>query len=105
MNDNPKHIEVADLVLQLGAEELKRVAEMIERIRHEKDSTEQVIYHLAVLLDFCISGERHETQNPYTIPVIKNALKFLAEYEGLKDYLNVDCQKIIKRLEMTRSTE
>jgi len=38
---------------------------------------------LSVLTEFCTSGRRYKTQNPYTLPEIKSALKALAWVKGI----------------------
>jgi hypothetical protein len=38
---------------------------------------------LSMLTEFCTSGRRYKTQNPYTLPEIKSALKALAWAKGM----------------------
>lgn len=52
---------------------------------------------IAELVDEFTSGRASDTKNPYSRPVIKKALKMLADESGIKDPMDVDLKKLMKR--------
>ena len=49
------------------------------------------------LTDFCVSGRRYHSQNPYTIPEIVAALKAIARARGIaeSEYLTINLHNLI----------
>jgi hypothetical protein len=52
------------------------------------DEVEELSQALKGLLKYCCDGRRYETQNPYTVPEIRQGLKILARQQRLpaEDY-------------------
>lgn len=50
----------------------------------------KLIEVLKVLTEFCTSGRRYHSTNPYLIPEIRAALEVIAESQGRSDYLQAD---------------
>ena len=46
------------------------------------------VYHLCEVLEWAKGNRGSKSGNPYLIPEIKNALKHLAELQGINDYLD-----------------
>jgi len=58
-----------------------------------KEGQRSLIIALRNLTEFCTSGRRYQTQNPYTVPEIKAALQALAEARGLPADAWMDANK------------
>lgn len=52
--------------------------------------TQRVIEALKVLAEYCTSGRRYYSTNPYGIPEIRAALEVIAASQGKTDYLQAD---------------
>ena len=52
---------------------------------------------IAELIQEFTSGKASNTQNPYSRPVVKKALKMLADESGIKDPMDVDLEKLIRK--------
>ena len=61
-----------------------------------------MVNSLRVLTVFCTSGARYQSDNPYAIGAIKQALQTLADYEGLDSYLDVEISTEILPMDSLR---
>lgn len=59
-------------------------------------TAEQAICELSNVLEWAKGNRGSRQGNPYTVPEIKEALKFLAKLDGV-DYLDVNTEKLSRR--------
>jgi hypothetical protein len=71
--------------------------EFIKFIRDLMDSKEKALQIIASFIEAFVSGEHYKTQNPYTRPYVKEALQFIAEINGEKDWLDANYKKYLKK--------
>ena len=55
---------------------------------------EDVLRALEELTQYCTSGDRYKTQNPYTVPEIVTALKAIARARGFKEKSWMDANDV-----------
>jgi len=63
-------------------------------IAMKRKPTTKAQAHLANVLEWAVGNRGSKEGNPYSIPEIKAALKYLAKLEGITDWLDVDTARI-----------
>ena len=58
-----------------------------------KRASKKTIHHLCEVLEWAKGNRGSKSGNPYMIPEIKEALKHLAELQGIKDYLDAKTKR------------
>jgi predicted RNase H-like nuclease (RuvC/YqgF family) len=72
------HLEIATALARKD-EEIRDYERTVTRLNREN---RDLITALKEITRYCTSGERYKTQNPYTVPEIKQALIALTKAKG-----------------------